>query len=361
MTSQPLWWAVFSAASALLLALPLVPAFLEWLRPTDVAPLPITREHDGDIRRFAHALRARVEPFFPALADAKRQGENVAASLPDGDTILLVGAPEKLPGGPLEGLIPKAIVASQGDIRVASGSPPASGIFAGGDLLAGAGAVLRCAFAGGDIRLDKGVQVRRWIHAGGTLAAADGCRLNGRASADGDIELGIAVAFERLNAPTVRTGRGAPPEPRREEELSAFDPGGHALDLAGRSSLLIGDLEVPPGHAVETNIVVLGRLSLGAGTEVRGSIKARGHLEIGAGAAVTGAAVCAGDISIGPDAAVGGPLVAEGRLRLGEGSRVGSPASQTTVSARQIAVAPNVSVHGTLWAREWGMTEGVAT
>lgn len=361
MSPQVLWWAVFSTASALLLALPLVPALLEWLRPTDVAPLPIAREHDGDIRRFALALRARIEPFFPALADAEKRGENAAVSLPDGEALLLLGAPEKLPGSPLEGLVPKAIVAALRDIFVASGLPPASAIFAGGNLAAGPGAVLRSAFAGGNARLDQGAQILRWVHASGTLAVADGCRLNGRASADRGIDLGVDVAFERLNAPTVRTGGGAPPGKHREEDLAAFEPRGHALDLAGRSSLLIGDLEVPPGHAVETNIVVLGRLSLGAGTEVRGSIKARGHLDIGPGAAVTGAAVCAGDISVGPDAAIGGPLVAEGRLRLGEGSRIGSPSAQTTVSARHIAVAPNVSVHGTLWARDWGMTEGAAT
>lgn len=361
MSTQILWWAVFSAASTLLLALPLVPALLEWLRPTDVAPLPIAREHDGDILRFALALRDRIKPFLPALADANRKRENIAASLPDGAPLLLLGIPEELPGSPLEGLVPKAIVAALRDIRVFSGFPPASAWFSGADLSAGPGAVLRCAFAEGDIRLDGGVQVLRWIHAGGTLAAADGCRLNGRASADRAIQLGADVAFERLNAPTVRTGGGAPPGKSREEDLSAFDPGGRPLDLAGCSNLLVGDLEVPPGHAVETNIVVLGRLSLGAGTEVRGSIKAKGLLEIGPGAAVTGAAVCTGDISVGPDAAVGGPLVAEGGLRLGEGSRVGSPAHQTTVSARYIAIAPNVSVHGTLWARDWGITEGAAT
>ena len=42
----------------LLLTLPFVPAFREWLRPTDLAALPVSANYTSDIDHFARRLHA---------------------------------------------------------------------------------------------------------------------------------------------------------------------------------------------------------------------------------------------------------------------------------------------------------------
>ncbi|MBW8721581.1 MAG: hypothetical protein JF626_06775, partial [Polaromonas sp.] len=58
MTPSYLIYISFAAVCLLLLALPFVPAFSEWLYPTDAAPLPVSARYTSDIDHFARRLRA---------------------------------------------------------------------------------------------------------------------------------------------------------------------------------------------------------------------------------------------------------------------------------------------------------------
>jgi len=344
MTPHYLTYAAFAAVCLLLLTLPFVPAFREWLYPSDAEPLPVSAHYTSDIDHFARRLRADA---MAKLGAGPSTGYEEFDFVADSPTDMDWRRAEKR-------LISRAGIDSEGAVR--SVQP----VYVDGSLRAGADSAFAALYAAGDIVLGPHSEIGDWAHAGGVVrlgANSIGLR---RISAGGAIELGTETWFERLHAPVLRFGShvSTVPQPQTYEQ----SPAGYA-DLPGAIRqtpelyLIRGDCALPPGKTYQGSLVVTGFLTVGAATTIFGDVKAREGVSIGPRASVRGALTCEKRIYVFADARVWGPLISESDVLIGAGAVIGLPHAQTTVSAANLIVEDGVTVHGTLWAHEIGMVK----
>jgi hypothetical protein len=277
-------------------ALSLIPAFRELLRPTDVEPLIMVGRDNADIGRFARHFR-----------------EWVSATMTEADGRLLYvpasGDPE-----PLRSLPPSSrdqVVVLQGPAELAGVENFAQELWAKAEFAGGQGATYRAILGERSVSLGPRSLVLRWLHSVGVLTVGDGSHLYGRTSSEREIHLGRSIGFDRLGAPAIVVGSGAPaakpPMPEGLTTLELGDPHDSRLTThdfsAGlpprRSRSFDADTEVPAGFLIEGNLVVSGDLRLGPGTRVTGSVKTHGTLELAQGVVIEGS--CArGDLTVAP-------------------------------------------------------------
>ncbi len=349
---------LFLALVLALAALPLVPAWREWRRPTDARPLRVVRTSDTDVRWFARGFRRWLETKLgEEMASCRAGGAPAKGRLPDGTAYEVVpaGGWPKLAwsaGGPAEC---DHLVAGCGALKLPPGSFHRREVYAAGAVEGGEWNIYRALLADGDVRLGSESRTLRWLHAGGSLLARPGCRLYGRASADRTLRLEVACRFERLHAPTVAFSAPALLEPNGHPTppLYPSEVRGLVQEAAGRW-LVRGDLRVPPHRHVPCDLVVTGKLVLGRGAHVAGAVKSRRDLVLEDHAVVEKAVVSGRDLTVGRGCVLHGPVVAERDARVGAGTRIGTLAVPTTLAARRLAVEGGAVVHGTVWAREGG-------
>lgn len=344
MTPHYLTYIAFAAVCLVLLTLPFVPAFSEWLKPTDAAPLPVSPVYTSDIDHFARRLRAdAMAKLGSAPSTGYEEFDFVADSGTDMDWRQ---APKRL--------IARASVSSPEPVR--SVQP----VYVDGNLQAGADSSFAALYATGDIDLGAHSEISDWAHADGLVrlgANSIGLR---RISAGGAIELGTETWFERLHAPALRFGTrvSTVPQPQSYEQSPASYadlPG--AIRQTPELYLIRGDCALPPGKTYQGSLVVTGFLTIGAATTVLGDIKARDGVSVGPRASVRGALTCEKRIYVFADARVWGPVISESDVLIGASAEIGLPHAQTTVSAANIIVEDGVTVYGALWAHEIGMVK----
>ena len=350
MTENYTTYAAFVLVCLLLLTLPFVPAFREWLRPSDVAALPISANYTSDIDHFARRLHADVSARL-GLGDPTGYEEFELIADPGVDTAAEVDWREAK-----KRLISRGSISSASPVR--SGQP----VYVQGNLRAGAESAFSALYATGDIDMGERSTIDEWAHANGVLRLGQGSVALRRVSAGKAIELGNEAWFERLNAPVMRFGsRVSPALPPAGAEQT---PGNYA-DLPGAVQqtpllfLIRGDCALPPARIYKGSLVVTGFLTIGAATTVIGDIKAREGVSIGHRAAVHGAVTCEKRVYAYKDSRAWGPVVSESDILIGACAVIGLPDEPTTVSARNVIVEDGVVMHGTLWAREIGMVKPV--
>ena len=350
MTENYTTYAAFVLVCLLLLTLPFVPAFREWLRPTDIAALPISANYTSDIDHFARRLHADVSAKL-GLGEPTGHEEFELIADPGVDTAADVDWRQAK-----KRLISRDSVSNALSVR--SGQP----VYVQGDLSAGAESAFPALYATGDIDLGARSTIDDWAHANGVLRLGQGSVALRRVSAGKAIELGNEAWFERLNAPVMHFGsRVSPVLPPTGAEQT---PGNYA-DLPGAVQqtpllfLIRGDCALPPARIYQGSLVVTGFLTIGAATTVIGDIKAREGVSIGHRAAVHGAVTCEKRVYAYKDSRAWGPVVSESDILIGTCAVIGLPDAPTTVSARNVIVEDGVVMHGTLWAREIGMVKPV--
>lgn len=344
MASNYFTYAAFALVCLILLTLPFVPAFREWLRPTDLASLPISPNYTSDIDHFARRLHAD--------ATAKLgQGEPTGYETFDFVPASSEGTDWR---GAANRLISRDSLSSPSPIQ--SSQP----LYVQGDLRAGPESAFSALYATGDIALDAESEIHDWAHAGGVLRLGrKGIALR-RISAGSAIELGNETWFERLHAPSLYFGSreeaGPPPYTGTPLEASYADLP-DALQQTPLLFLIRGNCALPPDSIFRGSLVVTGFLTIGMGTTVVGDIKAREGVSMGYGAEVHGAITCEKRVYVFKQARAWGPLVSESDVLIGAGAVIGLPDAQTTVSANNIIVEDGVTIHGTVWAHEVGMVK----
>lgn len=344
MPSSYLTYAAFAVVCLLLLTLPFVPAFREWLRPTDLSALPISPNYTSDIDHFARRLHADA---------TAKLGQGAATGYEDFDFV-----PEASQGMDWRGATKRMI--SRSSLRSPSPIQSTQPLYVQGDLEAGPESAFSALYATGDITLDGASAIHDWAHAGGVLRVGrKGVALR-RISAGSAIELGNETWFERLHAPSLQFGsRDAPvpaPYPGTPVEASyAQLPG--AVQQTPLLFLIRGNCALPADSIYHGSLVVTGFLTIGMGTTVVGDIKAREGVSMGYGAAVHGAVTCEKRVYVFKQARAWGPLVSESDVLIGAGAVIGLPDAQTTVSANNIIVEDGATIHGTVWAHEVGMVK----
>lgn len=345
MSDNHLTYAAFFVICFLLLILPFVPAFMEWLRPTDSMALPISAAYTSDIDHFARRLHADA---------SAKLGSGVSTGYEDFDFVV----------EPVEAMdlrnAPKRLISSDILSKEAIHCGPA--LYVDGSVQAGAGSTFSALYATGSIELEPRSEICDWGHADGVLILNHGSVALRRISSATAVELGNETWFERVQAPTVHFGLGKNravfPWPVVKAEASFMDLPG-VVQQTPALFLVRGDCTLTPGSIYRGSLIVTGFLVVGQGTIVMGDVKARDGITVAKNAEVQGALTCEKRVYLFNASRVFGPLISEGDLLIGASAVVGRPDAQTTVSARNIIAEDGVLVHGAVWAHEIGMVKAV--
>ncbi len=331
--------------------LPLIPAILELLRPSDVAPLRVVPRDAGDVSFLAKGFRlylGRQMNLLPTTTPADFLGR-----LPDGTHFARVKAgPDVLrPGEP--GSTQDRVVRVDTPIALAGNQTFLQEVHATEDFTGGPQTVYRALLGERRVTLGDRSRVLRWVHAGGALSVGSGSALQGRISSDESVTVGPGVEFDRIGAPAIRTTGSA--APARASATGAWQMPEGARRI-GDHHRIDGDLEIGPGVKVTGCLVVTGRLTVRQGAEIDGSVKVHGDVTLERAVAIRGSLVGRRDVVVGPAAEVLGPVIGEGQVVLGDGCSVGQADAQTTVAAGSLKLGRGVTVFGQLIARDGGRT-----
>ncbi len=346
--------ALFGVTIAWLL-LPLLPALLELLRPTDDAPLTMVGQDAGDITFFAEGFRAYLDRNLPP--DAPPAGTEHTGTLVDGTAFAqLDGRPEMVGALADPDRVVRRVVLTGSPLQLPGGEVFAMELLARQRFEGGPNAAYRALLAEGAARLGERSSVQRWLHARGALEVGDDSTLNGRASSDEELRLGLGVRFGRLGAPRIVVG-ATEPEPAAEPATPRT-----SMTLPGDAVRTRDHARIPrdfvlPAHAVLIgSLVVEGDCRIGRGARLAGSVKAHGRLVVGDGAVVDGTLVSRESIVLGRGCRVTGPVIAEDEAVIGPMSMVGRERLPTTVAGRRVRLGDGCQVFGAVSPREGGET-----
>lgn len=335
---------LFLATLALMLA-PMLPALVEWLRPSDVQPLAIDEADALDPPYLARSFAARLAEAVAAGAGS--MGHTPLQACPP------IGEPLPLSDAERTARASHRLWHADGDLQLPEHVAFYAEVAAAGDLQAAAGSIHKALWAGGALRLGSQSSVLRWAH-GRDVLVGDGCHLAGRVTAEHRLALGPGTRFTLLQAPLLLF------LPNVARPVLAAVPGdGAALqgvrwDASGARAVSNGALSVAAGTAWHGDLVCHGDLMLGPRCVVHGSLKVCGALTLGAGCTIHGNVFAEDAVDLGVGCTVVGVLMSEAALVLDTGCVVGSPAAPATVSAPRIDIGAGVQVHGTVWANEEG-------
>lgn len=329
--------------------LPVLPAFRELLRPTDIAPLKVVDRSSGYVAYFARNFRQYLARQLVNLPADARTGDFQGA-LPDGTPFLHVHsnleALQKIePATPPE----QRLILVDPEVALEAGGTLLMEISARERLVGGPGSAYRAIYAEKDLVLGEATRVFRWAHAGGRLIVGPGSVLRGRITSDTSVSLGGNVVFERIGAPIIAVGEAHDPPPDPPALAPAFKLPDHARRI-GNHFRIEGDLEVPEGMRITSSLVVAGRLRLGVGAIVEGSVKTHRDVELADEAQVRGALVTRTRLVMGQASWIAGPAMAEIGIRLGRNAVVGGPNLPTTLSAPEVTLASGATVYGQISA-----------
>ena len=333
-------------ASAVLLALPLIPAIRELQHRSDALPLGIIQQHAGEIRYFADSFRSYVRPLDPALRECVSTGRNASGILADGTGYIVLANGNDALSLPLQNGHCPVLIVSATDLVLTSFAAFDKDIYSLAGLVGGENNRYRALLADGDTYLGKQSSLLRWAHASGRFSAAPGCKLEARVSSDSGIQLAGGCSFLRLNAPRIDFGQPL--------DRSASPTTDAPVPAILNRILHDGDFEIHPGETFHDNLVVRGKLRIGSGARVYGSVKSEDDLCLNPGAQVLGSLITEKNLVIGANCRVHGPVIAEREASIESGTQCGEPQRLTTVSALTIKIAESVAVFGSVWAREHG-------
>ncbi len=331
--------------------LPLLPAILELLRPTDAAPLRVVPRDAGDVAFLAKGFRQYLDRqmnLLPAATPADFLGR-----LPDGTHFARIKAgPELLRPGDTS-RVQDRVVRVDTPIALGGDQTFLQEVHATEDFVGGPNTVYRALLGERRVTLGDRSRVLRWVHAGGALSIGARSVLQGRVSSDHSVLVGRGVEFDRIGAPEIRTAGPTPPAGPAATIAWQLPEGARRI---GDHHRIEGDLEIGPGVRVTGSLVITGRLVMRPGAEIDGSVKAYGDVTLERAAAIRGSLVGRADLAIGPGVEVLGPVIGDGRVSLGDGSSVGRRDAQTTVVAGSLQLGVGVAVFGQIIAREGGGT-----
>jgi predicted acyltransferase (DUF342 family) len=329
------------------MAIPLVPAFMELLRPRDASPLEAVGNDAGNLTYFA-------ESFTTRMTREGLLGTMIPPRLSDGTPVRSHTSAQPLA---------RQREAYEDIVVFMDTEPVPDDITLGGEALArltmrgGRNVTYRALLGQRDILLGERSTVLRWIHAHGRLDVGNGSKLFGRATADRDIILGDKVLFDRLEATVVRVTAAETPEspPMPTAEYEVFLVPSDAVEMGPRYWKTAEDLCVPPGSALLGTAITTGSIVISEGARVSGSLKAHGEILVRAGAVVQGALTAWDRIVIEAGARVSGPVISETLVEI-QAAIVGSATKRATITAPSIRLYPGATVYGAVMAGEDGRT-----
>ncbi len=355
-----LWTAALTLVVSLLFLLTLLPGIREYRLKTDVLPLRVVREHDGNIINFAHGFSKFIETRFGDQLRALAPAAKSMVELDNGDRFLLLGSsyPFVLYSKEKASQSVKSGVVAAGSLEFPGQVLFEAEVFCIGNFRGGTMSAYRAVLAQGDMHLGDESVVLRWVHANGELTVGPRSELFGRASSLRRIVLGDGVKFERLHSAEIGTNARVPVAPAQIPNSCEDWQPERLADFKGGLWRINGDLNIPARSVISTPLVVDGNIFVGEGSLLSCAIKSNGGLTLGSHCTVNDAVVACKRVEVGTYCRVKGPVISEVELILRKGCVIGSPMSLATVSAPRIVIELGATVHGTIWARSGGEVRG---
>lgn len=303
------------AIFALLFGLPLVPGFLEILKPRDNTSLALNSNYARNPHFFGDSMRSKVAPLL------SQRGRESPYEIPflgrRGERARLA---ERIIVPPRNATEDVLIAFDRLEIKPDASLLDGYGI---GSVTASDRIFARTLLSDGDVRLGSGCKVGRWIDAAGTLRVGESCDLGRSATAGKRFTIGAGTRFTRVfGMPIVAQGDAPVPE-------------------AG--------VRVAQKSAVPSDLVSRRDLRVEAECAVGGSVKTDGSLTIGAGAHIKGNAIARGSVTIERGARIDGHVFSEEWLTIGPRVRIGTPgSSRTAYGGFGVKLSPTAQIFGWL-------------
>ncbi len=344
-------WLLLFTLTALVVLLPMLPAWLEWRWPSDVTPLHIDKDDALDPPFLARSFALGLST---ALALGKSHlGRSPLVSLSSPPP----GAPWPLDARETAAAASHKVWDVQGNAELPSGTAFLGEVASRASLRAAPGGLYRALWARDQLFLPGGCTVLRWAHAT-QLDVGPSCDLAGRISADAVISLAHGTRFVLLHAPVLRFAPGRTHRPADAVAAPEAVPARAGLGLpaavvwhdASARGRCETALDIEGGRNWSGDLVCGADLHVGDGCQVQGSLKAHGRLTLGAGCRVHGSLVASGPITLGAGCTVQGSVVSETSVALGAACVIGLPGLPCTVAAPYVEVGGQVVAHGTVWA-----------
>lgn len=309
---------VLLGASALLMLLPFVPAWREWRRPQDAAPLPLSPLVAAPQPASSGPHGAVSTPVQPASADAAAPTRS--HRLPPGPFAAQSGQPLHWPAGqafawlqaPTVWLGQSGSAGAQAAVqyRPSHPAPPAPLPVATAPV--------------------------------SPTAPQTAPQTASHTASQTRSETASETVLPSVASSVTPASRPAAPLPGAQP----WGAGGWRID---------GDARLPGGQQLHGPLVVHGALQLEEASRIDGDVKVHGPVLLGPRSRIDGALVALHDVVLGNDSVVRGPLMVQGHLHLARGARIGEPARPTTASARWVTAASGSLLHGQLQARDAGV------
>ena len=344
-----------------LLFIPLIPAIIEWLRRSDIDPVPISSTYGVDVRYFAIGLRSFLHKTFPDFmkGDAERYSADFNGTAQKNTPFYIIGKDGAHRLNTLEenSRSTKSILLSHHPMTLQPDILFESEIYCKSSITCSPNDIFRAMLAEGNIQFGPNNSVLRWVHSEDSITAEPQSHFYGRMSAEKSIHLSPQTHFERLHAPHVYFGAPGntpnqnPIEEKHPLKIEKLVP---VIDSDGGRWLVDGDLVIPENSYFAGNIVSRKSVSIGSGSVIKGSIKSNGHMVIGENVTITESIVSDQNLLIGPYSQIAGPVIADGTITIATGCRIGTHECLTSISADTILIALGTVCHGTIWARIGG-------
>lgn len=320
--------------------LPFVPAYYEFVRKRDAAPLSIKMDYVKDPHFFSQSFKQK---FNESLTDANR-----TAGLHD----------MKISKQEMVEIVENAAIAD--DVRVSSvyyvkdtlntGNRVAFAkeLYVHGNANFGENNEVRALACNGDIFLGRGTKIVRWIDAVGSVKADDSCRLGVSVSCRNALMIAPDCSFSRLYGFPVIVGsvaNGALVNPTKTEvaESALYEDAPPERDFSN----------FPPHSRVENSIITNDSLTVGDSSVIYGHIKTYGNLALGENVVVTGNLFAEGTVRLGAGSRILGTVFTQDRVYVGRGVVIGTPGKiKSVVGKKGISLESAAAVYG------YVMTEG---
>ncbi len=343
-------WSIILLLSTLaLVALPLVPAVMELLFPTDDKPLRVVQAHDGHIQHFANGFRHFAENKLVDISksQATSPSERDPSIYYQTDEITPIVIPEK------KNI--RQLILSRFPLNLPPNKYYESEIYSSRAIYAGYNNYFRAVLGKEDVFLGEDCNVLRWVHSDTSLYVQKGSKLYGRASANQKIVLEDTCEFERLQASRIEFGSRASSTP------SAIVPDMHNARMFiselpdthshfERRWVVKASLNFPKQSEFDGDIIAKSHMQIGANAKINGSLKSNGNCIISKKATINGSVISTENLHISEDCKVKGPVISESAVYISAGTVIGSEHMPTTVSAPNITIEPGAVIYGAVWA-----------
>ena len=324
--------------------LPFLPTIAEWLRPTDVTPLPMQRNELNSLTFFADNFRTRIKNLYDIHLQKSNPSDteyhilshaelSVIDRKINSQTIYETEAYQALERS-------NHIVIFTLDTQLRANTRVHADVYTQHNLTIGTGTQLRACLAEGNIVLESNVIVHRWIH-GVQIQVNSGVSIEGRITATEKITFSAPATFIRAGAPNLYFG-----SPAHAVAPAQLPP----INMSRQ--VMRGNTLLDAHHATSCDYVIYGHCQVTTGISLIGGLKSHGNLHINANCCIAGSLVTKQNIVIDANCAILGPLISSKEIYIGPNCRIGRPDAPTTLVCQQLTIASGCIVHGVITAYE---------